>query len=90
MSLKNQTFVIDDVQVKDVAFGGAQFIMIPDLDILDRVEVIRGPGSVLYGSDAYHGVFSMKTYQRDYDSISYSSKAGSDSYYSGSLNTVMD
>lgn len=31
------------------------------VDIIDRIEVIRGPGSVLYGSTAYAGVISIIT-----------------------------
>ena len=32
-----------------------------DLDILKQVEVLRGPGSALYGSDALGGVVSFRT-----------------------------
>jgi iron complex outermembrane receptor protein len=32
-----------------------------DVDLIDRVEVIRGPGSSLYGSDAFFGVINIIT-----------------------------
>ncbi|MGZ5079199.1 MAG: TonB-dependent hemoglobin/transferrin/lactoferrin family receptor [Usitatibacter sp.] len=32
-----------------------------DLDLLSRIEILRGPGSALYGSDALAGVVSMTT-----------------------------
>jgi outer membrane receptor for ferrienterochelin and colicin len=31
------------------------------IDIIERIEVIRGPGSVLYGSDAFSGVINIIT-----------------------------
>jgi len=39
------------------------------LGLLDRIEVLRGPGSAIYGSDAFHGVFSLKTFRSDEDVI---------------------
>ncbi|MFT4852777.1 MAG: outer membrane receptor protein involved in Fe transport [Cyclobacteriaceae bacterium] len=38
-----------------------------NLGVLDRIEVIRGPGSALYGSDAFHGVISMSTFESEED-----------------------
>lgn len=31
------------------------------INIIDRIEIIRGPGSVLYGSNAYYGVINILT-----------------------------
>lgn len=42
-------------------FGGNQFGHIPPLDAIDRVEVIRGPASTLYGADALGGVINIIT-----------------------------
>ncbi len=36
-----------------------------DLGTLNRIELIKGPGSAIYGSDAFHGVISMKTFESD-------------------------
>ena len=35
-----------------------------DIDDIDRIEVIRGPGSVLYGSSAFFGVINLITRSR--------------------------
>ncbi|MBV2209076.1 MAG: TonB-dependent receptor [Thermomonas sp.] len=43
------------------AFGGNQFNHIPPLDMIDRIEVIRGPASTLYGADALGGVINIIT-----------------------------
>ncbi len=43
----------------DGAAIGTAFIL--DLDLIDRVEIVRGPGSVLYGDNAYFGVINVIT-----------------------------
>ena len=42
-------------------FGGNQFNHIPPLDAIERIEVIRGPASTLYGADAMGGVINVIT-----------------------------
>lgn len=42
-------------------FGGNQFNHIPPLEAIERVEVIRGPASTLYGADALGGVINIIT-----------------------------
>lgn len=42
-------------------FGGNQFNHIPALDSVERIEVIRGPASTLYGADALGGVINIIT-----------------------------
>ena len=43
------------------SFGGNQFNHIPPLDMIQRIEVIRGPASTLYGADALGGVINIIT-----------------------------
>ncbi|MCU0786063.1 MAG: TonB-dependent receptor [Verrucomicrobia bacterium] len=43
----------------DGAFVDTAFLL--DIDLIDRVEIIRGPGSVLYGNNAFFGVINVIT-----------------------------
>jgi outer membrane receptor for ferrienterochelin and colicins len=43
----------------DTAASGMDFIL--DVDLIERVEVIRGPGSSLYGNNAFLGVINVIT-----------------------------
>jgi len=43
----------------DGAYIGTEFIL--DVDLVERVEVIHGPGSVLYGNNALFGVINVIT-----------------------------
>jgi len=45
--------------LSDGAFIGTEFIL--DVDLIDRVEVIRGPGASLYGNNAFFGVVNVIT-----------------------------
>ena len=43
------------------SFGGNQFGHVPPMDAIERIEVIRGPASTLYGADAMGGVINIIT-----------------------------
>ena len=48
----------------DTAAVGTEFIL--DLDLIDRVEVIRGPSSSLFGGNAFFGVINVITRRGKY------------------------
>lgn len=56
------------------------------IDVIDRIEVIRGPGSVLYGSNAYSGTLNIITKTADEDfQVSFKTQNGSNEYSSQTL-----
>src|SRR5882724_11945529 len=70
--------------LSDGAFIGTEFIL--DVDLIEKVEVIRGPGSSLYGNNAFFGVVNVIT-RRGRDFSGYgaevSGEAGSFDTYKG-------
>lgn len=68
--------------VYDGAYLGTESIV--DIDLVDRVEVIRGPGSSLYGSNAFFAVVNVITRRgRDLKGGEVSAEAGSFDTYKG-------
>jgi outer membrane cobalamin receptor len=47
--------------VYDEAYIGEEFIV--DVDLIERIEVIRGPGAALYGNNAFFAVINVVTKQ---------------------------
>ena len=54
--------LVDGVQHNDLFYGSALTWEITPLNMIKSLEVIRGPGSALYGSNATNGVISLNTY----------------------------
>jgi len=55
--------VVDGVRMNNAIYRGGhlQNVITLDNSIMDRVEVVFGPGSVMYGSDAIGGVMTFQT-----------------------------
>ncbi|BDX06238.1 TonB-dependent receptor plug domain-containing protein [Planctobacterium marinum] len=59
-------FLIDGQRVNELSFGKASVYMpFMALDLVERIEVIRGPGSAIYGSNAFMGVVNIITRKSD-------------------------
>ncbi len=80
--------LIDGVRTNDVIYNssglGTDFNI--DVDLIDRIEVVRGPGSVLYGTNAFFAVVNVITKTgRDIDGGRLSVSAASFDTRKGSL-----
>lgn len=72
--------LLDGRPLKESYSGGINFsiyLSFP-LDIIDRIEFIRGPGSVLYGTNAFSGVINIISKKVDKNSFQF--KVGSGAY----------
>ncbi|MDX3772819.1 TonB-dependent receptor [Chromatiaceae bacterium AAb-1] len=56
--------LIDGVRAGSATSGAASLAMIP-LELIERIEVVRGPRAALYGSDAVAGVIAITTRRSD-------------------------
>ena len=70
--------------IYDTAAIGTEFIL--DVDLIERVEVTRGPGSSLYGSNAFVAVVNVITRRaKDMGGAEISAEAGSYGTYKGRI-----
>lgn len=55
--------MVDGIRLNNSTFrsGPVQYLNTVDIGSVDRVELMRGPGSVLYGSDALGGALNVRT-----------------------------
>ncbi|MBU1265511.1 MAG: TonB-dependent receptor [Gammaproteobacteria bacterium] len=63
---KQVLIMVDGVRVNNsyYRFGPHQYLNTLDPNLIERIEVVRGPTSVLYGSDALGGVINVITRKR--------------------------
>jgi hemoglobin/transferrin/lactoferrin receptor protein len=62
--------LVDGMRLNNAFFRPApnQYLALVDPNIVQRLEVVRGPGSTLYGSDALGGVINVLTHTPRFDS----------------------
>ncbi len=75
----NYTLILVDGQKYIGGHGGVDLASIP-VDMIERIEVVKGPSSVLYGSDAIGGIVNIitKSGSDQKSEVSLKSAAGSD------------
>ncbi|HVP34655.1 MAG TPA: TonB-dependent receptor [Steroidobacteraceae bacterium] len=71
--------LVDGVRVGSATLGTAPFEIIP-LEQIDHIEVVRGPRSTLYGSDAVGGVIQIFTRQAGEPGATFGGSAMTGSY----------
>ncbi|KAA1174362.1 TonB-dependent receptor [Marinobacter salinexigens] len=73
-------FMIDGVRLRSATSGSAPWQFLP-VDLVERVEIVRGPKSSLYGADAVGGVVQAFTLEPTRENSGWAELAG------GSFNT---
>lgn len=58
-------YIVDGIKLRDGANIGGVNLSVVSPNLIDKVEVVRGPLSSIYGSDAMGGVISMNTLSRE-------------------------
>jgi vitamin B12 transporter len=80
-----QTLVlIDGVRVASSTSGAAAYEAIP-VDQIERIEILRGPASSLYGADAIGGVIQIFTRRGEQAAARFNASAGYGSYDTSKL-----
>jgi len=78
--------VLDGVSLNNFRWGTADFSFNHvGLVGIEKIELVKGPGSVLYGSDAFQGVKSVQTQKGFLSQIKSHVELGSDNFYSAGL-----
>jgi len=76
--------LLDGVPLNDLRNGSALYTITNlQLPSLGRIDLVRGPGSAIYGSDAFHGVVALHSYESDSNEIEGGIEAGIDGYHRG-------
>jgi outer membrane cobalamin receptor len=86
----NHTLVLlDGVQLNDPTNtrGGAFDLNSINIETIERIEIIRGAQSAVYGSDALAGVIHIITQSPDKTATTLNASVGSDDYASTGINT---
>ena len=81
--------LVDGVRVGSATSGTTAFELLP-IDQIERVEIIRGPRSSLYGSDAIGGVIQIFTRRADRPSVSIGTGSHETRSVSGSFGLASD
>ncbi|MDB4879567.1 MAG: hypothetical protein JWL60_1013 [Gemmatimonadetes bacterium] len=81
LSLRGSTFnqvvvLVDGVRVSDVQSGHYALDLAVPAAMIERIEILRGGGSALYGSDAVGGIVNIVT-RRDGAGTSFAARGGS-------------
>ena len=81
--------LINGRPVREVQEGGIKTAMLEafPVDAIERIEVVKGPGSVLYGSEAFAGVINVITTTPESNGVSVGALGGEGAAY-GTMGTA--
>ncbi len=74
-------FLEDGIPIRPAGFCNVNELFEINTEQADAIEVVRGPGSVLYGSNAMHGLINVLSPRVDETGQRFSIESGSDNFY---------
>lgn len=77
----NHTLVLVDGQRINPATAGGAALQNISPELIERIEIVRGPRATLYGSDAIGGVINIITRRPEHTRAALSARGGSDDTY---------
>jgi outer membrane receptor protein involved in Fe transport len=85
-SVRGLATMIDGVPLNTLSYGTALYGNPNwELGTLNKVEMLKGPGSAIYGSDAFHGVVSMSAFDSEKDLVMLEMAGGNPWFFQGSI-----
>jgi len=82
---------LDGIPLNNIFTGSALYeVRNLNLPSLNKIELIRGPGSSLYGSDAFHGVLALQSYSAEEEQTSVRYKFDSNRFKQFSISHTQD
>ena len=89
----NHTLVlINGRPVRESIQGGLNYPLFTayPIEMIERIELVRGPGSVFYGTNAFTGVINIITKRGEESELNMVSQGGSFGYYSNTISGGKD
>ncbi len=87
-NFEENSVLIDGVKVNDPQTGHFSMDLPVTMADIDRVEVLKGPASSIYGPDAFGGVINIITRRPEGRSVLLESDGGNFDYYRGALSVT--
>ncbi len=86
----DQTMILlNGVNVTDPQTGHLSLNLPVDIESIERVEVLQGPGARVYGPNAFSGAINFITGSENKNKLKVNVSAGENGFYSGSANTTI-
>ena len=84
-SFEETLVLIDGVSVDDPQTGHHNLNLPVSLDDIQRIEILKGPGSSIFGANAFSGVINIITKKGSDKTLSLQTSGGQNGYYDGSV-----
>lgn len=82
LSPRGSATLVDGVPMNSLQYGTTVYTFNNlQLGVLDRIEIVRGPGSTKYGSDAFHSAIAYQTFTENKALVEFSVEIGEQGLY---------